>query len=86
MQASAIFGGTVRITGKIHSDYGIDFYLNGTLLGYPPSIYDVNNGDGYDYTLNVSITVSAGDVIRIGNLSNNDFYSIPSPGLTIWGQ
>lgn len=86
MQATVTSAGTVRITGQMYSDFGIDFYKNGTLLGYPPSISDNYSGNGGNYTLNVSITVAAGDAIRIGDEASGDFYSIPSTALNIWWQ
>lgn len=90
MQARVIGTGsssfTVRITGQVYSDYGVDFYKNGTLLGQPPSISDANGGNGGTYSLNVSISVANNDIIRIGSLANGDFMSIGSSAFNIWVQ
>jgi len=89
MQARVVGTGsgpfTVRITGQVYSDFGVDFYKNGTLLGKPPSISDNNNGNGGTYSLNVSISVATNDIIKIGNLPD-DFMSIGSTALNIWVQ
>ena len=81
-QATVVSSGTVRITGQLYSDYGIDFYKNGSIT---QSIADANGGNGGNYTLNVTISVSANDVIRIGS-SSGDYYTIPSTALNIWWQ
>ena len=76
--------GTLRLTGSLDGDYGITFYKNGTALGYPPSIADAYSGGGGGYTLNVSISVAANDVISIGDTGGGHFlYSIP---LNIWWE
>jgi hypothetical protein len=89
MQARVIgtFSGpyTVRITGQVYSDFGVDFYKNGTLLGKPPSIEDAYGMNGGTYTLNVSISVANNDIIRIGD-ANNDGMSIGSSAFNIWVQ
>jgi hypothetical protein len=90
MQAKVIanFSGphTVRITGQAYSDFGIDFYKNGTLLGQPPSIGDANNGNGGTYSLNVSISVDNNDIIRIGSPANGDYIDFTSSTFNIWVQ
>jgi hypothetical protein len=79
LQATVVSAGTVRITGGMYSDFGIDFYKNGTIT---QSIADANSGNGFNYTLNQTITVAAGDIIRIGDAS--DYYSLISTALNIW--
>jgi len=83
-QFTVVSAGTLRITGSLDGDYGITFYKNGTALGSPPSIADAYSGAGGGYTLNVSISVAANDVIVIGDIVGGHYlYSIP---LNIWWQ
>jgi len=83
-QFTVVSSGTLRLTGSLDGDYGITFYKNGTALSYPPSIADAYSGGGGGYTLNVSISVAANDVIGIGDIGGGHFlYSIP---LNIWWE
>jgi len=81
---TAIASGIVRITGALDGDNGITFYKNGTALSIPPSVADIYSGGGGGYTLNVTITVAANDIIRIGETGQGHFLSL-SP-LKIWWQ
>lgn len=81
-QATAATAGTIRITGQLYSDYGVDVYKNGSATY---TIADAYSGNGGNYTLNATISVAAGDVIRIGDASN-DYYTIPATALNVWGQ
>lgn len=79
-QATVVASGTVRITGAMFSDFGVDVFKNGsTTNSY--TIADANSGGGGTYTLNGTITVSAGDTIRLG-IANSDGYSL-NAGQTI---
>lgn len=81
-QATVVSSGTVRITGSLYSDYGIDIYKNGS-VAY--TISDNYGGNGGNYTINATISVAANDVIRFG-LASYDYYSIPATALNIWWQ
>lgn len=78
-QATVVSSGTVRITGTLYSDFGIDVYKNGSVAYTIP---DANGGNGGTYTVNATITVAAGDVIRFG--ASGDYYTITS--LNVWWQ
>jgi hypothetical protein len=84
IQFTTVLSGTLRITcSSMYSDYGIDFYKNGVLLGSPPSVGDANSGNGGSYNVNVSIPVSASDVITVG--TSSDYYTWSTP-INIWIQ
>jgi hypothetical protein len=68
----------------MYSDYGIDFFKNGILLGTPPTLTDAYSGGGGNYNVNITLSVAANDVIRIGTYSN-DYISWDST-LSIWLQ
>jgi hypothetical protein len=81
-QGTAATAGTIRITGQMYSDAGVDIYKNGSATY---TIADAYAGGGGNYTLNATITVASGDVIRIG-VSTDDYYTIPATALNVWGQ
>jgi hypothetical protein len=80
-QATAATAGTVRITGQLYSDTDIIVYKNGSSTY---SIADAYSGAGGNYTLNATISVAIGDLIRIG--ASGDYYNIPATALNVWGE
>ena len=84
MQFTVVSSGTLRITcTSMYSDWGIDIFKNGTLLGTPPTIADSSGGgNGTDYNVNITLSVAANDVIRIGTYSNDYIYW--NATLNIW--
>jgi len=77
--------GTVRITGSMYSDLNVVVYKNGT-AAY--TIADAYSGGGGIYTMNATISVAVGDVIRFG-VSGTDFFSLFSGSnltMNVWWQ
>ena len=82
MQATIVSNGTLRVTGGMYSDFGWTIYKNGASA---VTQADLGGGNGYTYTMSVTLTVNAGDVIRFGT-AGTDNYSIPATALNIWWQ
>ena len=83
--ATVVSNGTVRVTGNMYSDFGVDVFRNGsTSTGY--TIADSNGGNGASYTLNGTITVNSGDVIRIGTSGTDGYVLNAGQTLNIWWQ
>lgn len=79
-QATVASSGTVRVTASsAHSDLDFVIYKNGT-AAY--TLSDNSGGNGYDGAVNATITVAAGDVIRIANSGDYTYFT----SLNIWWQ
>jgi hypothetical protein len=79
-QATVTSTGTVRVTATTaHSDFAYTIFKNG-VSAY--SLADNSGGNGYDGAVNATISVTAGDVIRLGTTSDYNSYT----ALSIWWQ
>jgi hypothetical protein len=86
--------GTLRITGVMGEDFGVNIYKQTNGAGAFNSIYasgDNWSGGGGPYSLNLTLSVSANDVIQLDDAGNG--FSIWNGGsgygassLTIWWQ
>jgi hypothetical protein len=69
----------------MYSDFGVEVFKNGsTTGGYV--IADSNGGNGASYTLNGTITVSAGNTIRIGTSGTDGYVVNAGQTINIWWQ
>jgi len=89
-QATVVSAGTVRITGQMHSDFGVDiFRIRSGVATNVYSLADTFGGNGGNYTMNATITVAAGDIIRFGTPDVGDYYDLGANGsvtINIWYQ
>jgi hypothetical protein len=85
-QAKVVSAGTVRITGSMHSDFGVNIYKNNiSTIAY--TIADQYGGNGGNYTLNATITVAANDIIIFGDASFGDYFDLRGgQTINIWYQ
>jgi hypothetical protein len=68
----------------MYSDWGIDIVKNGVIQGSPPSIQDTSGGgNGATYNVNITMSVTANDVISFG--TSGDYIDWSAP-LSIWWQ
>lgn len=77
--------GTLRVTcTSMYSDWGIDIVKNGVIQGQPPSVPDSSGGgNGGTYNVNITMSVTANDVIAFG--TSGDYIDWSTP-LSIWWQ
>ena len=82
-QATVVSAGTVRITSVgIGCDTDLVIYKNGVAAATYP---DNSGGNGFYGEVNATITVAAGDTIRLGTAGGSDYLGW-SYTLNIWWQ